>query len=328
MASKKVLLACAVLVGSLFYLLVLALAGDSDNTGGVVDMVIAETGKTADVRRLAAFSVLGELLEARTLAKWCLGICPRWLRQSSAALPGDCSAACTAPTGTRRARRLHHKSHLPSWPSGGHGGRGLPGGGHPCRHRALRRAGPTWPTRKSSSLKRATSTGSSPSMASTASSRWACTACFPRSWKAWEPAPWSRPTCPRPISRTPRPWWSSTRTSRGRRGNWSASTSSSAAGGSLLVMGEHTVREKDGGSRINDVLAPTAMRVPFDSALFAIGGWLHSYDALAHPTSAGIGDEVEPVRRGHRRERGGPLAGPPALGRPLGLGRPGRREQG
>jgi hypothetical protein len=63
-------------------------------------------------------------------------------------------------------------------------------------------------------------------------------------------------------------------------------------GGSLMVMGEHTVREKDGGSRINDVLAPTAMRVPFDSAVFAIGGWLHSYDALAHPTSTGISDEA------------------------------------
>ena len=60
-------------------------------------------------------------------------------------------------------------------------------------------------------------------------------------------------------------------------------------GGSLMVMGEHTVREKDGGSRINDVLEPTAMRVPFDSAIFAIGGWLHSYEALAlrpRPASA------------------------------------------
>ncbi len=63
-------------------------------------------------------------------------------------------------------------------------------------------------------------------------------------------------------------------------------------GGSLMVMGEHTVRETDGGSRINDVLGPTEMRVPFDSAVFAIGGWLHSYDALAHPTSAGVGDEA------------------------------------
>ncbi len=33
------------------------------------------------------------------------------------------------------------------------------------------------------------------------------------------------------------------------------------------------------------------MRVPFDSAMFAVGGWLQSYDTLSHPTSAGIGDE-------------------------------------
>jgi hypothetical protein len=61
-------------------------------------------------------------------------------------------------------------------------------------------------------------------------------------------------------------------------------------GGSLLVMGEHTVREEDGGSRINDVIEPTAMRVRFDSAMFAVGGWLQSYEPLWHPTSAGICD--------------------------------------
>jgi hypothetical protein len=66
-------------------------------------------------------------------------------------------------------------------------------------------------------------------------------------------------------------------------------------GGSLLVMGEHTIREPDvpiekGGSRFNEVLEPTAMRVRFDSAVFEVGGWLQSYQALAHPTSAGIGD--------------------------------------
>ncbi|MHB1034609.1 MAG: DUF4350 domain-containing protein [Pirellulales bacterium] len=62
-------------------------------------------------------------------------------------------------------------------------------------------------------------------------------------------------------------------------------------GGSLLVMGEHTVREADGGSRFNDVLEHTAMRVPFDSATFEVGGWLQSYDAMAHPATAGIRDE-------------------------------------
>src|SRR6185503_3601586 len=68
------------------------------------------------------------------------------------------------------------------------------------------------------------------------------------------------------------------------------------AGGSLLVLGEHTVEEKEGGSRFNDVLQPTAMRVAFDSAMFEVGGWLESYEALSHPATAGLGD--------HRNEFG------------------------
>jgi len=39
------------------------------------------------------------------------------------------------------------------------------------------------------------------------------------------------------------------------------------------------------------VLEPTAMRVQFDSATFAIGGWLHSFDALAHPATLGVPDD-------------------------------------
>jgi len=67
-------------------------------------------------------------------------------------------------------------------------------------------------------------------------------------------------------------------------------------GGSLLVMGEHTVRKKSvpwskGGNHFNEVLQPTAMRVRFDSATFEVGGWLQSYQPLAHPTTAGIGDD-------------------------------------
>ena len=61
-------------------------------------------------------------------------------------------------------------------------------------------------------------------------------------------------------------------------------------GGCLLVMGEHTTREADGRNRFNDVLAPTAMRVRFDSATFAVGGWLQSYETLWHSVSAGIKD--------------------------------------
>jgi hypothetical protein len=61
-------------------------------------------------------------------------------------------------------------------------------------------------------------------------------------------------------------------------------------GGSLLVMGEHTVQHDNGASRFNELLAPTDIRVRFDSAMFAVGGWLQSYEALWHPTTAGIGD--------------------------------------
>lgn len=62
-------------------------------------------------------------------------------------------------------------------------------------------------------------------------------------------------------------------------------------GGSLLIFGEHTTRDPDGSNRFNEVLAPTAMRVRFDSATFAIGGWLQSYEPISHPTTAGIADD-------------------------------------
>ena len=62
-------------------------------------------------------------------------------------------------------------------------------------------------------------------------------------------------------------------------------------GGSLLVMGEHTTRDKNGSNRFNEVLEPTAIRVEFDSATFTVGGWLQSYEAIAHPTTAGVPDD-------------------------------------
>ena len=62
-------------------------------------------------------------------------------------------------------------------------------------------------------------------------------------------------------------------------------------GGSLLVMGEHTTRDADGTNRFNEVLTPTAMQVRFDSATFAVGGWLQSYEAMSHPVTAGVTDE-------------------------------------
>lgn len=62
-------------------------------------------------------------------------------------------------------------------------------------------------------------------------------------------------------------------------------------GGSLLVMGEHTTRDPNGSNRFNEVLEPTAIRVEFDSGTFAVGGWLQSYEAIAHPTTAGVPDD-------------------------------------
>jgi hypothetical protein len=62
-------------------------------------------------------------------------------------------------------------------------------------------------------------------------------------------------------------------------------------GGSLLVMGEHTTADPNGSNRFNEALVPTAMKVRFDSATFAVGGWLDSYEAISHPTTAGIGDD-------------------------------------
>ncbi len=62
-------------------------------------------------------------------------------------------------------------------------------------------------------------------------------------------------------------------------------------GGSLLLMGEHTEIDPNGSNRFNEVLAPTAMRVRFDSATFAVGGWLHSYETIGHPITTGIPDD-------------------------------------
>jgi hypothetical protein len=57
------------------------------------------------------------------------------------------------------------------------------------------------------------------------------------------------------------------------------------------VMGRLQIAGRSGPlSRFNEALADTDVQVQFDSSTFAIGGWLQSYQALSHPTSAGIGD--------------------------------------
>ncbi len=62
-------------------------------------------------------------------------------------------------------------------------------------------------------------------------------------------------------------------------------------GGSLLLLGEHTTRDANGTNRFNELLKPTDMHVRFDSGTFAVGGWLHSYHAMAHPATIGLDDE-------------------------------------
>ncbi len=61
-------------------------------------------------------------------------------------------------------------------------------------------------------------------------------------------------------------------------------------GGSLLLLGEHTTQDAAGSNRFNELLTGTAMQVAFDSATFAVGGWLQSYEAISHPMTAGIED--------------------------------------
>jgi len=65
-------------------------------------------------------------------------------------------------------------------------------------------------------------------------------------------------------------------------------------GGTLLVMGEHTVAEENvprpTRNYINQVLQRSAIRLNFDSAMFEIGGWLQSYQPLSHPITEGMED--------------------------------------
>jgi len=61
-------------------------------------------------------------------------------------------------------------------------------------------------------------------------------------------------------------------------------------GGSLLLVAEPAVREGNSSSSFNDVLAPLAMEVRFDTAVPRPGSWEQSYDVMAHPATAGIDD--------------------------------------
>ena len=78
-------------------------------------------------------------------------------------------------------------------------------------------------------------------------------------------------------------------------------------GGTLLVLADHTMEPVDEKGKldekgtegelppfrylnnyINQLLEPTSIRVLFDSAELVLPGWLHSYDAISHPSSAGV----------------------------------------
>jgi hypothetical protein len=65
-------------------------------------------------------------------------------------------------------------------------------------------------------------------------------------------------------------------------------------GGTLLVFGEHTILEPEaegGGQRFNDLLEQTHMRIRFDTAEWAVGGWMQSLDVMGHPAFTGIPDD-------------------------------------
>jgi len=74
-------------------------------------------------------------------------------------------------------------------------------------------------------------------------------------------------------------------------------------GGTLLVLADHTMEPLDeSGDKnapapfrylnnwVNQLLAPTRIRVPFDTAELVLPGWLQSFEAISHPASAGVKD--------------------------------------
>jgi hypothetical protein len=80
----------------------------------------------------------------------------------------------------------------------------------------------------------------------------------------------------------PKPW---------EEGQLKRILSFASAGGTVLVFGEHTIMEEEGGQRFNDVLEHTHMRVRFDTAEWAVGGWMQSLDVMGHPAFTGIPDD-------------------------------------
>ena len=67
-----------------------------------------------------------------------------------------------------------------------------------------------------------------------------------------------------------------------------------AAGGGLLVVGDHTSHWHD-QLVLNHPLENTNVRFRFDNAEFFIGGWFHSYDSWRHPITAACRDRRNEV---------------------------------
>lgn len=62
-------------------------------------------------------------------------------------------------------------------------------------------------------------------------------------------------------------------------------------GGRLVLLGDHTMRAKDGDS-VNQLLRSTAIRFRFDTAEFFTGGWMDGYEFPAHPATACLDDDA------------------------------------
>ena len=60
--------------------------------------------------------------------------------------------------------------------------------------------------------------------------------------------------------------------------------------GPKLEPGDEWVGEEE-GNRVNDLVEHFDMQIAFDSAEFAVGGWLQSYATISHPTTTGLRDE-------------------------------------
>jgi hypothetical protein len=63
-------------------------------------------------------------------------------------------------------------------------------------------------------------------------------------------------------------------------------------GGGLLVLGDHTFWKGGRQLYLNEPLADSHIRFRFDSAVYFIGGWLHSLWYGPHPLVASLGDDT------------------------------------